>query len=78
MDSRKCQAEGEKALDVLDGVLQNLRIVEEEVLHKEKNLDQTLLVGCKFRRVDDGGHRHHERRSPAIACEWTFARRTLR
>ena len=39
MDSRKCQAEGEKALDVLDGVLQNLRIVEEEVLHKEKNLD---------------------------------------
>ena len=40
--------EGEEALDVLDGVLQNLSIVE-EVLHRE-NLDQTLLVRCKVRR----------------------------
>ena len=43
-------AEGEKALDVLDGVLQNLRIVEEAVLHREKNLDQTLLVGLQTQK----------------------------
>ena len=58
----------EKALDVLDGVLQNRHIVEEEVLHKE-NLDQTLLVGCNLRRGDDGGHRHHERRRQRLRME---------
>ena len=62
-------AEGEKALDVLDGVLQNLRIVEEAVLHREKNLDRTLLVGCKLRKRDDGGHHHHERRSHRLRME---------
>ena len=59
-------AEGEKALDVLDGVLQILSIVE--VLHRE-NLAQTLLVRCKLRRGDDGGHCHYERRGHRLRME---------
>ena len=55
-----------EALYVLDGVLQILSIVE--VLHRE-NLAQTLLVRCKLRRGDDGGHCHYERRGHRLRME---------